>query len=145
MQINIYKKKECKARVDSVYREKFTVVMEPAEFSESSSCKNCNLCSGKSKITKTFNIRKKPDVTEGELIKVTYTLINEAIAALLLLGIPVIFLVSSLILINILSDAGTDNPQSVLISLVTAAAGLVPALCIEKRIRKRSKIVISSC
>ncbi|MFW5960322.1 MAG: SoxR reducing system RseC family protein [Chitinivibrionales bacterium] len=142
MGFSVYRKRRCTGRVVEADRRGFSVVLESGPSSDSSECRNCGLCRTQGEVMKYFKTDKGADLSQGDEITFSYTLVNEAAAALILLGIPVMCLILTVLLRGYFSGEGADDPVTVLLSLISAGAGVIPAVLLEKKVQNKTEVEI---
>lgn len=99
-------------------------------------CGKCNLCGPKDKKnTLSYKIENLNSVKPGEQIKLKRFIINEAIAAGTLFGIPIFFAFLTQLLWHVLSPENADSFYAVIVTLASGFFGVLTVFVIEQIIK----------
>lgn len=106
-------------------------------------CHGCSLCTpGKSKLRFFCPVPEPSIYSEGQCVRIHYFSFNEAVAALLVFGIPVCCAVVSYILLSILSNTRTETSGMVLFTAFAVVIGFIIVYLIDKAIQRFYPVTI---
>lgn len=99
-------------------------------------CGKCNLCGpNDKKIILSYKIKDSEKYNAGEQIKLKRYIINEALAAITVFGIPILFAFLTQLLWHIFSPETANSGMAVVYTLIAGVAGIGIVYIIENLIK----------
>lgn len=99
-------------------------------------CGKCNLCGpNDKKIILSYKIKDSEKYNAGEQIKLKRFIINEALAAITVFGIPILFAFLTQLLWHIFSPETANSGMAVVYTLIAGVAGIGIVYIIENLIK----------
>lgn len=99
-------------------------------------CGKCNLCGpNDKKITLSYKIKDSKNYNAGEQIKLRRFIINEALAAFTVFGIPILLAFFTQLFWHIISPESANSGVAVIYTLIAAVAGVGVVYIIEHFIK----------
>jgi hypothetical protein len=113
--------------------DKVRIVVAPSECDTKTSCKGCTSCAEKPGARKMWlPIRCGESLSPGIRVRFTRYVVNEALAALLLFGLPILTAASTLIVWSIVAPERAESPVAVGSAVLAFAAGFGFSWGLEK-------------
>jgi len=118
--------------------KKIVVVLDK-HCSESTECRTgCGACGGNSKIQKTTIFTDSAQhYTVGQKIEFSRVVLNEALNALIVFGIPLFFALCNIVVWYFISPATVNSPLAMILTATAFLLGFLVVWCIDYRFHKK--------
>lgn len=109
-------------------------------------CNHCSQCQpSPSKRTSFFPIKNTARFTEGQHVSITFLMLNEALAAAIAFGIPLICACLGFLIWTVFFSRGAESAGAILATVLALIGGFILAGIGERALRSFFPIIIDPC